>query len=125
MAMAEDRKTKIMFICRQAPHGSIYAYEGLEVMLIFGAYEQEYAAVFMDDGVYDLKRGQDTTELGVKEFATTYRVMEDYGIETIYVDRKSLEERGLTEDDLLIPVQVVDREVISQAMEEQDVLLPF
>ena len=123
--MAEDRKAKIMFICRQAPHGSIYAYEGLEVMLIFGAYEQEYAAVFMDDGVYDLKKGQDTTELGVKEFATTYRVMEDYGIETIYVDRKSLEDRGLTEEDLLIPVQVVEREVISQAMHEQDVLLPF
>jgi tRNA 2-thiouridine synthesizing protein C len=123
--MAEDRLTKIMFVCRQAPHGSIYAYEGLEVILIFGAYEQEYAAVFMDDGVYDLKKGQDTSEAEVKEFSTTYRVMEDYGVETIYVDRKSLEDRGLTEDDLLIDVQVVDREVISKAMQEQDVLLPF
>lgn len=122
--MAKE-KTKIMFICRQAPHGSIYAYEGLEVMLIFGAYEQEYVAVFMDDGVFDLKKGQDTSELGVKEFSTTYRVMEDYGIETIYVDRKSMEERGLTTDDLLIPVQVVEREVIAEAMEKQDVLLPF
>jgi len=122
--MAEE-KTKIMFVCRQAPHGSIYAYEGLEVMLIFGAYEQEYAAVFMDDGVLDLKKGQDTAELGVKEFSTTYRVMEDYGIETIYVDRKSLEERGLTEDDLLIPVQVVERAVIAEAMHQQDVILSF
>jgi len=52
-------------------------------------------------------------------------VMEDYGIETIYVDRKSLEERGLTADDLLIPVQVVEREVITEAMHEQDVLLSF
>ncbi len=123
--MARDRLTKIMFVCRQAPYGTIYAYEGLEVMLIFAAYEQEYCAAFMDDGVLDLKKGKDASGLDMKEFSTTYRVMEDYGIEKVYVDGRSLEERGLTPEDLMIPVEVVDRATIAKVMAEQDVVLPF
>lgn len=123
--MARDRLTKVMFICRQAPYGSVYAYEGLEVMLIFAAYEQEYAAAFVDDGVLDLKKDKDSAGLGMKEFSTTYRVMEDYGIEKVYVDSQSMEDRGLTADDLMIPVEVVDRDAIAKVMAEQDVILPF
>ena len=114
-----------MFVCRQAPYGSVYAYEGLEVMLIFAAYEQEYAAAFVDDGVLDLKKDKDSAGLGMKEFSTTYRVMEDYGIEKVYVDSQSMEDRGLTADDLMIPVEVVDRDAIAKVMAEQDVILPF
>ncbi|PIW82277.1 MAG: sulfurtransferase TusC, partial [Nitrospirae bacterium CG_4_8_14_3_um_filter_70_85] len=88
--MVRDRKTKIMFLCRQAPYGTIYAYEGLEVMLIFGAFEEDYTAVFVDDGVLDLKKDKDASGIEMKEFSTTYRVMEDYGIEKVYVDGESM-----------------------------------
>jgi len=57
--MEESKTRKIMFVNRKAPHGSIYAYEGLEVILIFGAYDQEISAVFLDDAVLSLKKGQD------------------------------------------------------------------
>lgn len=116
---------KIMFVNRTAPHGSIYMWEGLEVLLIFGAFDNELSAVFMDDGVFSLKKDQDTTELGIKGFIKTLPVIEDYGCETILVERESLEKRGLTEDDLAIPVQIVDSAAIGKAMSEQDVLLPF
>ena len=116
---------KIMFVNRNAPHGTIYMWEGLEVLLIFGAFDNELSAVFMDDGVFSLKKGQDTKELGIKGFAQTLPVMEDYGCETILVEKESLEARGLTADDLAIPVQIVDAAAIGKAMAEQDVLLPF
>jgi len=123
--MVRDRKTKIMFLCRQAPYGTIYAYEGLEVMLIFGAFEEDYTAVFVDDGVLDLKKDKDASGLEMKEFSTTYRVMEDYGIEKVYVDGESMKERGITPEDLMIPVEVVDRNAIAKAMAEQDIVIPF
>jgi len=116
---------KIMFVNRNAPHGTIYQWEGLEVLLIFGAYDNELSAVFMDDGVFSLKKGQDTKELGIKGFVQTLPVLEDYGCETILVEKESLEARGLTEDDLAIPVQIVDAATIGKAMSEQDSLLPF
>lgn len=116
---------KIMFLNRKAPHGSIYAWEGLEVVLIFGAFDNELAAVYMDDAVFSLKKGQDTSELGIKGFIQTLPVLEDYGCETILVDKVSLEERGMTADDIAIPVQIVDGEAIAKLMAEQDVILPF
>ena len=114
-----------MFVNRKAPHGSIYALEGLEVILIFGAYDQEISAAWLDDAVLSLKKGQDTSELGTKEFSTTFRVLEAYGVEKRYVEKESLEQRGLTADDLVIDVEVVDKGTLRRVMGEQDVLLPF
>lgn len=116
---------KIMFVMRKAPHGTIYSYEGLETVLIMAAYEQELSMAFIGDGVFAMLKDQDTSELGIKGFIKTYQVLEDYGVENIYVDRQSLEERGLTTDDLAIPVQVVDAEEIAKVMEEQHATIPY
>jgi tRNA 2-thiouridine synthesizing protein C len=123
--MPEEVPTKIMFVMRKPPHGSIYAYEGLEVILISAAYEQDISVLFMGDGVLSLKKGQDTTELGIKGFMKTYPVLEDYDINKIYVDGNSLRERGLTEEDLIIDVQVKGADEIAALMDEQHVLMPF
>ncbi|MDH4233093.1 MAG: sulfurtransferase complex subunit TusC [Nitrospirota bacterium] len=116
---------KMMFVMRKAPHGTINPYEGLEVMLIVAAYDQDLSAVFLDDGVYAIKKGQDPKEIGVKDFSTTFRVLPGYGIEKIYVEKESLENRGLTVEDLLLEVEVVDKSEVTKLMQEQDVLFPF
>ena len=90
-----------------------------------GAFEQEISVAFIDDGVFVLKKEQDTKPLGVKEFSKTFRTLEDFDITNIYADRESLEQRGLTADDLIIPVKVMEAGEIAKLMEGQDVLLPF
>jgi len=116
---------KMMFVMRKAPHGSINPYEGLEVMLIVAAYDQDLSAVFLDDGIYAIKKGQETKGIGVKDFSATFRVLPGYGIEKIYVEKESLEMRGLTVDDLLLEVEVKEKSEITKLMLEQDVLFPF
>lgn len=118
-------KKRIMFLNRKAPHGSIYALEGLEAVLIFCAYEQEITVLFVEDAVYSLKKGQDTSELETKNFSATYRVMDDYGVERAGVCRESLAERGLAQDDLIIDVELLDPDEIMDLMKNQDVILPF
>ena len=113
-----------MHIVRRAPHGTIYTYEGLEMVLIMAAYDQDISMTFIDDGVYSLVKDQDTTEIEIKGFMKTLGVLEDYDVENLYVDRKSLEDRGLTEDDLYVPVQVLDASEIGKLMTEQDVIVP-
>ena len=39
------------------------------------------------------------------------------------MERESLEARGLTADDLLVPVQVVSTEELREIMDQQDVVL--
>jgi tRNA 2-thiouridine synthesizing protein C len=110
---------------RKAPYGTIYALESLEVVLIGAAFEQDVSLAFVGDGVYQLSKGQDTKTLEVKNFSPTYRALEDYDVNKIYVEKEALEARGLTEEDLVVPVEVVDAQRMTQIMEDQDVILSF
>ena len=122
---SEEIVKKMMFIMRSAPHGTINAYEGLEVMLIFAAYDQDLTALFIDDGIYAIKKGQKTEGIGVKDFSATFKVLPGYGIEKVYVEKESLEERGLTVEDLILEVEVKDKKELTELMQEQEVLIPF
>jgi tRNA 2-thiouridine synthesizing protein C len=121
--MAEESK-KIMFVMQKPPHGSIYPYEGLEFILITGAYEQDLTLVFVGDGVYNLKKDQDTSELGVKGFVKTYRSLDDYDITKLYADQKSLDDRGLTLEDLIVNVNIKTEAEINAMMNEQHAVFP-
>ncbi len=130
---------KFLYINRKAPHGSIYALESLEVVLIGAAFEQDVSVAFIDDGVYQLMQGQNTTAIGVKNFSPTYRALGDYDVTKIYVEQESLELRGLSKEDLMPlvyededddwaekdSIQVVSSEQLAEIIEQQDVLLNF
>ncbi len=114
---------RFMYVNRKAPYGTIYALECLEVVLVAAAFDQDVSVVFVDDGVCQLKKNQDTTEIGMKNFSKTYGALDDYDVEKIYVEKESLEERGLTADDLVIPVKVIAAEELSDVMAQQDVVI--
>lgn len=130
---------KFMYINRHAPHGTVYALEGLEVVLIGAAFEQDVCMAFIGDGVFQLKRDQDTKDTGMKNFSPTYKALGDYEVNRLYVERESLEERGLKEDDLMPltwedeeddwaekpSIHVVSRAALADLIEEQDVILNF
>ena len=116
---------KFMFVNRKAPYGTIYALESLEVVLISAAFDQDVSLAFIDDGVFQLKKGQQTKGIDTKNFSPTYRALDGYDIEKLYVEQESLDARGLTEDDLLVDVTVLSRKEMGEMMEQQDVLLSF
>jgi tRNA 2-thiouridine synthesizing protein C len=116
---------KFMFVNRKAPYGTIYALESLEVVLITATFDQDVSLVFIDDGVYELVKGQQTQGIGIKNFSPSYRALDGYDVEKLYVDRASLARRGLDEKDLLVPVEVLDTEQMGRLMGEQDVILSF
>ena len=114
---------KIMHVMREAPHGTIYTYEGLEMILIMAAYDQDISVAFIDDGVYALKKDQNTEDIENKGFSKTFGALDGYDVEKLYVDQISLEERGLTEDDLVVDVEILSSAEIGKLMTEQDVVV--
>ena len=114
---------RFMYVNRRAPYGTIYALECLEVVLVAAAFDQDVSVVFMDDGVCQLKKYQDTTGIGMKNFSKTYGALDDYDVEKIYVEKESLDERGLTADDLVIPVEVMAAEELRDVMAQQDIII--
>ena len=116
---------RIAFLNRRGPHGSIHALEGLEVVLMGAAFEQPVCLVFVDDGVFALCRGQDTRTLGVKDFARAYPALVDYELERVVVERESMRARGLSPEDLLLEVEVLDGAGISELLDSAHVVLSF
>lgn len=130
---------KFMYVNRKAPYGTIYAWESLEVVLIGAAFEQDVSVAFVDDGVYQLYKGQDTTGLGIKNFSATYRALGDYDVNKIYVEKESLDVRGLTVDDLMPlkyedenddwaekdSIRIVSTQELAEIFDQQEVLFNF
>lgn len=112
-----------MFVNRRAPHGTLYAQESLELAMITAAFDQQVSLVFMDDGVYQLKSGQDTAALEMKNFSKTFRALADFDIEDVYVEAASLVARGLQVKDLVIPVTALSSDELGRLMLQQDVVI--
>ncbi len=130
---------KFMYINRKAPYGTVYALESLEVVLIGAAFDQDVSLAFIGDGVYQLTKGQNTAAIGQKNFSTVYGALGDYDVNKIYVEKESLEERGLTLDDLqhLVwedededyaekdSIRLVSRAELADVLAEQEITLSF
>ena len=128
-----------LYLNRRAPYGTIYAWESLEVVLIGAAFDQDVSLAFLDDGVYQLTKGQDTSDIGMKNFSPTYSALGDYDVKKIYIEQESLDERGLTLDDLqhLVwededddwaekdSIHLVSREEMAQLMEDSEIVFSF
>ncbi len=130
---------KFLYVNRKAPYGTIYALESLEVVLIGAAFEQDVSLAFVDDGVFQLTKGQNTDGIGVKNFSPTFRALGDYDVTKLYVERESLQERGLSADDLQEimyededddwaekpSIRIISRAEMADVMADQDVVLSF
>lgn len=121
--MEFDVVKRFMFVNRKAPYGTVYALETLETVLISAAFDQDVSVVFMDDGVFQLKKDQDTTGINMKNFSPTFRALEGYDVEKVYVEKESLEARGLTEKDLVIEAEVLSTSKLREIMAAQDVVI--
>lgn len=130
---------KFMYVNRRAPYGTVYALESLEVVLIGAAFDQDVSLAFIGDGVYQLKAGQDSSSSEQKNFSPIYQALGDYDVTKLYVEQESLDERGLTIDDLMPltyededddwaekdSIRVVSRAEMADLMDQQDVLFNF
>ena len=130
---------KMLYINRNAPYGTVYGLEGLEVVLIGAAFEQDVSMAFIGDGVYQILKNQDTSDSDMKNFSPTYKALGDYEVTKLYVEQESLDERGLSVDDLMPlvwededddwaekpSIVVMSRAELAGVMAEQDVLFNF
>jgi tRNA 2-thiouridine synthesizing protein C len=125
---------KFMYVNRKAPYGTIYALEVLEAVLISAAFEQHACIVFIDDGVYQIKKGQNTEAVNMKNFSRTYGIIamekedadEDDDMDMVWriiVEQESMKARGLSADDFVVDVEVIPSAKLAVIMSEQEIVI--
>ena len=116
---------KVAVVMRKAPYGSVYTTEGFRTLMGIAVFEMDISVIFVDDGVYALLVDQDPSKLDMKPIGEGFPMLTEFGVERFYVHDESLAERGLTPDDLLMEVEVVDGAQIAQILEAAGKMLPF
>ena len=131
--MLIEMKKQIMFVNRKAPYGTSCGAEALDAILAASAFQQHIVAVFMDDGVYQLKKGQSSSSLEIKNYSKTFSALWDFDVSDVYIEDESLKERNLSARDIVAvlrddgtsAVSIVSSEQLSDIMERQDIILEF
>ncbi|WP_281648620.1 sulfurtransferase complex subunit TusC [Parendozoicomonas sp. Alg238-R29] len=116
---------KVCIISTHAPYGSPSVKDGIDTLLVAASYGMDASLLAMGEGVLQLLKHQTPDTLPQKNTGAMLQALEIYGIESVYVCHEDLEERGLTEDDLLLSPQLIQRNQIPQLLKEQDRILNF
>ena len=107
---------------RTPPHSGVKLQEQLDVILTAAAFDQHVALLFLDDGVFQLKRGQQPEKQGLKDTASISNALEIYDVKDLYTEIESLQDRGLKPGDLTLPVKELYRKDINGLIKQYDIV---
>lgn len=109
---------------RHLPHLSSHVQETLDQILTTAAFDQSVSVLFLDDGVFQLKSGQDPQTMALKNTAAIFTALELYEITDVFVEAESLAHRGLVLDDLILPARAMPRADVNGLIRCHDVIVP-
>lgn len=115
-------KSFLFIISKSA--GGVPVQEALDQIMSAAAFDQAVSLLFIDDGVFQIKKNQRPDELGLKATTAIFEALEIYDVNAFYAETESLELRGLSAQDLCLPVKLLARNQISAFIKQHERILP-
>lgn len=110
----------LLVVSRQAPWSGLAAREALDLVLAGGAYDLPLGLLFLDDGVFQLQNNQQASAVEQKNLSANLQALPMFGVEALFASSRSLQERGLCDSSLSLPVSVLDDSQVRQLFERHD-----
>ena len=110
----DDQLTNFTFLARTAPYGNNRSNLLMDIALASSVFEQKSNYVFMDDAIYQLLKNQNADHIQTKTFGKAIEAINLYGINNIYVFEKSLKERSVSLDELILNPEVVNQQQLQK-----------
>ncbi len=114
---------KAVFLIRTCPYGMASAAEAYRAVIGVAGMGIETKAVFVEDGVYSIVKNQNPEGIDMHPIVEAYKQVKEFGAE-LYVHKESLEERGLSPDEL-IEAKVINTEELRKLIEDTDKVITF
>jgi tRNA 2-thiouridine synthesizing protein C len=116
----------VLLLFRRPPYGTVFPAEGLRMAEALLAFQLPVKAVFLDDGVYNLVKGQGNARLGFGDLGAAFAGTVANGMKELLVLEEDLSARGLHRDDLVdAPVRTVNAADLRALIDEAKVVMPF
>ncbi len=114
---------RLLFLFRCGPAESERLRDGLDAALAALALDCTVSALFVDDGVFALVRGQDPGGTLQRNRSAGLGALVAHGAEALLVDAAALAERGLSARDLLHAPRSVDAATLHAALRTADAVI--
>lgn len=116
---------KLLYIITQSPYAAVAGLEALDAAMIGASFDADVSMLFLHDGVYQLRAAQQGQPGRFKQVTKTFAALPDFDVEDVCVHQASLFARGLSEEGLLMPVNVINDGQITAMIAEQDRVFTF
>ena len=118
---------KLLLVIRKAPYGWVNAFEAISFATGATCYDMSLTLLFIDEGVYCLIRDQTPPAIGYQTLEKPLIMMqEEFDIKYFAVE-ESLEERGLTKDDLNpnYAIKIIKKTDVTKLIIENEATIAF
>lgn len=115
----------LLVMFTQPPLAAATNKEALDVALVSATFDQTTALVFVGEGVLQLVKDQQPDELGLKGIQAMLKALSLYDLDQVFVQQEALDRFGLTAENLLLPVAVLNSSNLQQLMACSRNLLSF
>lgn len=112
-----------LFVMRHPPHEGSAVRESLDMLMTAAAFDQRVRVLFLDDGVFLLKAGQQPEGLGLKPVGPLLAALEVYDVEGLWVEEESLAQRGLRLEGLSLPAWGIRRAEVAGLVAAADIVV--
>ncbi|MBD3408334.1 MAG: hypothetical protein GF411_19580 [Candidatus Lokiarchaeota archaeon] len=115
----EFEERPVLLLINTRPFGKIINFEGWRASVGMFGMDHEPTMLFMGDGVYALLKTMDI--MHVKMFKMTYLSFDG----RICASKKSLEDRGITKEELMEEVEILDEDQVAEQFKVNEVVVTF
>ncbi len=116
---------QLTIIFRSNPAYNSKGREALDLAMLSASFDQHVKLIFLDEGVFNLVKGQSPELLGGKDYISTLKALPIYDIDDVYACEKSLSVNLLEKEELLIDLIIVTPGRISALIDAADEVLVF
>lgn len=115
----------VAIINSSAPFTSTHGKESLDLALIFGSFEVPPSLFFIGEGVWQLNNLANGERIGAKNYLKTFKALEFYDIENIFVCEASVIERNITGLCDIENLMLLDNKALLQKLHSHQKIVTF
>lgn len=116
---------KYLFVFTEAPYQSARVREGLDAVLLGAAFDIHVSVLFTHNSVFSLISGQQASSHQLKPFTKAFAALPDFEVENVFIDQASALARGVCEEDVLVPAEMLHYDEIQALVAQQDRVFTF
>ncbi|QIQ42090.1 MAG: sulfurtransferase complex subunit TusC [Buchnera aphidicola (Microlophium carnosum)] len=115
----------LAFVFSHAPHGTSFGREGLDAIFSISSIFKKISLFFIGDGVLQLINSHQSENILSRNYTSSFSILSFYNIKDFYCCKASLIERGLSNNNFILNINILDSYMLRSKLDNYDAIMNF